>query len=189
MPRPSHSSNRLLAVATLGALLLAGCDAMDQVDKGVAARPAGAGTGLLPSLDDKVTGQPRSANSAEQPNPPTPAADANAAPANENLQKAEDVVTKPRDYGGGALMSPITTPISEYFSMRSRIPLLQIKHDMDIYKAIDNRFPKNFEEFKSAILDPANIELPELPPGASYEYDNKSGELLVRDSGDRSVQH
>lgn len=191
MTRPPFSSHRLLAAATLAALFLAGCDEMNQIDKGVAQRPAGAGNGLLPSLPEKTTGQPKATNPAEAQTPQAPGAntvDTNTAPPSDNLQKAEDVVTKPRDYGGGAIMSPITKPVSEYFNMRSRIPLLQIKHDMDVYRAINNRWPRDFNEFKSAILDPANIELPELPPGASYEYDNKSGELMVRDSANRSPQ-
>ena len=189
MPRTFRSSNYPLAAATLAALFLAGCDEMNQIDKGVAARPAGAGTGLLPTLDEKTTGQPKATKPADTQTPPAAAPDANVAPPAENLQKAEDVVTKPRDYGGGALMSPITTPISEYFTMRGRIPLLQIKHDMDVYKAIhNNKYPKNMEEFTKEILEPANIELPELPPGAEYVYDGKTGELLVRDSGNRSRQ-
>jgi hypothetical protein len=189
MTRSSFSSHRLLAAAMLAALLLAGCDEMNQIDKGVAQRPAGAGTGFLPTLDERVTGQPKSQPAeATTPTPPAAAPGANAAPPTENLQKAEDVVGRQRDYGGGAIMSPITTPISQYFSMRDRIPLLQIQHDMDIYKAIhNNKYPKDMEEFRKEILEPANIELPELPPGAEYVYDGKTGELLVRDSGNRSV--
>ena len=174
----------LIPAVAMAFFFIAGCDQMDQIDKGVAARPAGQGIGLLPDLDEKTTGQPK-AQPVQQPNT-TPAAA--TAPGNEHLQKAEDVVTKPRDYGGGALMSPITTPVSEYFSMRGRIPLLQIKHDIDIYHAMNNRYPKDIKEFKSAILDPANIDLPELPPGAEYVYDAKTGELLVRDSGNRTPQ-
>jgi hypothetical protein len=189
MPSRFHSSNCLLAVAALAALFLGGCDEMNQIDKGVAQRPAGSGTGLLPPLSEKPTGQPKAANPADTQTPPTPAPDTNATPPTENLQKAEDVVGRQRDYGGGALMSPITTPVSQYFSMQGRIPLLQIKHDMDIYKAMhNNKYPKNMEEFTKEILEPANIELPELPPGAEYVYDGKTGELLVRDSGNRSRQ-
>jgi len=189
MTRSSFTSDRLLAAAALAAMFLAGCDAMDQIDKGVAQRPAGAGNSLLPPLDEKTTGQPKAANPAETQTPPTPTPDTNTAPPSENLKKAEDVVGRQRDYGGGALMSPITTPVSQYFSMRGRIPLLQIQHDMDVYKAIhNNKPPKNMEEFTKEILEPANIELPELPPGAEYVYEAKTGELLVRDSGDRSRQ-
>lgn len=177
----SIGSSRLLFAASLSALLLAGCDEINQMNENAAKRPAGAGTGLLPPLEDKVTGQPKATNPADTTNAATPGA--NAAPANENLQKAEDVVTQKKDYGGGVLMSPITTPISEYFSVRGGIPLMQIKHDMDIYKAIHNRFPKNKEEFTKEILEPANIELPELPPGAKYIYDAEKGELLVQTGG------
>ncbi len=78
-------------------------------------------------------------------------------------------------YGGGL----ITEPVHEFFSMRNLITWDQIKHDMDIWQAIHNRWPKNAQEFQKEILEPANIELPELPPGNRYVYDPKTGELMV----------
>ena len=78
-------------------------------------------------------------------------------------------------YGGGI----ITEPVHQYFSMRNQITWEQIRHDMDIWQAIHNRWPKDAKEFQKEILEPAGIELPELPPGNRYVYDPKAGELLV----------
>jgi hypothetical protein len=63
--------------------------------------------------------------------------------------------------------------------MRQQIVWDQIKHDSDIWQALHNRWPKDDVEFKKEILDPAGIELPELPHNRKYVYDPKTGELLV----------
>ena len=58
-----------------------------------------------------------------------------AAPA-PTYQKAQvGVGQKGGDYGGGALMKPITTPASVYWRAQERITFDQIKHAMDLYKA------------------------------------------------------
>lgn len=83
--------------------------------------------------------------------------------------------------GQGYADGLITTPVREYFSIRDRIVYDQIRHDLDIWKALHGRFPKDPEEFEREILKPANIELPELPHGKTYYYDGQKGELYMTD--------
>src|SRR5262245_60924081 len=98
-----------------GALFIAGCDEFDQALENPAQRPAG-GQFAPPQVNQTPAGQPKS-------NPTNPAPDPNAVtvlqPGQENdptLRKAEPGVGKQgQDYGGGALMAPITTPVREYF--------------------------------------------------------------------------
>ena len=80
-------------------------------------------------------------------------------------------------------MAPITTPVREYFGMRSRVNFDMIKHDLDIYHAINNRYPKDWDAFQKEIIEPGNRELPELRPGDHYVYNPKTGELLVSSGG------
>ena len=82
---------------------------------------------------------------------------------------------KGQGYGGGI----ITQPISTYFQTRDRIALQQITHSMKIYKAMNERYPKDLDEFMDKIIKPAGIDLPTLPDGHRYVYDPKKGELLV----------
>ena len=82
---------------------------------------------------------------------------------------------KGQGYGGGI----VTQPISTYFQTRDRIALQQITHSMNIYKAMNGRYPKDLDEFMEKIIKPAGKDLPTLPDGHRYVYDPKKGELLV----------
>jgi hypothetical protein len=83
---------------------------------------------------------------------------------------------KGRKYGGGVY----TEPVRQYFRLQqASVFEIQIPHDLGLFKAEHNRFPKDWAEFKSAILEPASIQLPELPEGERYVFDSKEGELMV----------
>lgn len=83
---------------------------------------------------------------------------------------------KGQGYGGGI----ITQPISTYFQTRDRIDFsIKIPHQMNMFKAMNNRNPKDLDEYLNQIIKPAGVRLPELPAGQRYVYDPKKGELLV----------
>jgi hypothetical protein len=83
---------------------------------------------------------------------------------------------KGRKYGGGI----ITEPVRQYFRLQQATVFeIQIPHDVGLFKAEHNRYPKDWDEFKTAILEPAAIQLPELPEGEHYVFDSKEGELMV----------
>ena len=56
---------------------------------------------------------------------------------------------------------------------------VQIPHGMKHFRATHDRYPKDYEEFDREILKPAQIKLPELPPGQKYHYDPEKGELQI----------
>ena len=197
--RSIFSIPMLCAAVGLTAISISGCDEVDQMADNAAKRPANAsGVGVVTDADS-TNRQPKQAAPADTNNQaataPAPAAqpDPNAPttlqPGQEkdpNLVKAEPGVGKQgQDYGGGALMAPITTPVREFFGMRDRVNFDMIKHDMDIYHAIHNRYPKDTEEFQKEIIEPGNRDLPELPPGNHYVYDPKTGELFVQHGGEQ----
>jgi hypothetical protein len=206
----------LCTIAGLAALVLMGCDEIDQIADNASKRPP-ASSLMPPQIDTDPEAREHKPAPTPQANPPaqqTPAATLSpAAPAPENPPAAQSpaVPSQPapaqpapqtqgqpaaqeqpsgqtemmtlgantgvqgQGYGGGL----ITEPVHQFFSMRNLITWDQIKHDMDIWQAIHNRWPKDAQEFQKEILEPANIELPELPPGNRYVYNPKSGELLV----------
>lgn len=87
---------------------------------------------------------------------------------------------KGQGYGGGI----ITQPISTYFQTRDRVAFsVQIPHEMNLFKATNDRYPKDLDEFMNKIIKPAGIQLPELPDGHRYVYDPEKGELLVERPG------
>ena len=79
-------------------------------------------------------------------------------------------------YGGGV----VTEPVRVYFRLQeASVYEIQIPSALNLFKAEHNRYPKDWAEFKREILDPASIQLPELPQGERYVFDGKLGELQV----------
>jgi hypothetical protein len=205
-----------LLFAALGsfALLLSGCDEIDQMADNANKRPP-APSLMPPQIDtdpeahqhlvqqqQPPANNPPAENTAQNSAPASPAANPPADKPAENQQAGQPAAQSPpaqqqaavgpsgqmematldantsaqgQGYGGGL----ITEPVHQFFSMRNLIMWDQIKHDMDIWQAIHNRWPKTAQEFQKEILEPANIELPELPPGHRYVYDPKAGQLMV----------
>jgi hypothetical protein len=161
-------------VAPCGCLMLGGCDDSATVPSAPRTAPAqtsapanpAPATGI-PAVDQQPIGTP--AQVASEPvGAPTTGVD---------RQKAEaGVGKKGRGYGGGI----ITEPVHQYFVGKDRITFeIEIPQNMKLFQAEHNRFPKDFAEFKRAILDPSQITLPELPAGDHYVYDPKEHELMV----------
>ncbi len=104
-----------------------------------------------------------------------------APPPSANLEKAQAGVGKQgRDYGGGAIMAPVTVPVATYFQARDRITFdIQIADAMRLYKAANGSAPKTHDEFMEKIIKENQIKLPELPPGDRYKYVPEKEELCV----------
>jgi hypothetical protein len=205
----------LCLTAGVFALVMSGCDDIDQIADNASKRPPVQSL-MPPQIDTDPEAHQKIAPQQPANNPPAqnpaPAAEANppAAAQNPAAQPAQVQPPQPQQgqpaqqpqqaaqpepaggqeemmtlgantgvqgqgYGGGL----ITEPVHQFFSMRNLITWDQIKHDMDIWQAIHNRYPKTAQEFQKEILEPANIELPELPRGNRYVYDPKTGELMV----------
>ena len=111
--------------------------------------------------------------------PGTPIVQGSAAEAEPGMvrQKARrGMGKKGQGYGGGI----ITQPIATYFQTRQKITFsIQIPHQMKMFKAMNDRNPKDLDEYMNKIIKPAAIQLPELPQGHRYVYDPQKGELLV----------
>ncbi|HTQ39508.1 MAG TPA: hypothetical protein VMJ32_10795 [Pirellulales bacterium] len=203
----------LCTAGGLLAVLISGCDEIDQMADNASKRPP-AQSLMPPQIETDPEAHEHKAGAppaASNPATPAPAADSSAAapstpaqstptqPAQPQPDQSQQTQPQPvaqpavqqgppemetlgantgvqgQGYGGGL----ITEPIHQFFGMRNLITWDQIKHDMDIWQAIHNRWPKDANEFQKEILEPAQIELPELPPHRHYVYDPKTGELLV----------
>lgn len=92
-------------------------------------------------------------------------------------EKAEvGVGAKGHGYGQGL----VSTPAGAFFRTKERLAFdIQIKHAMNLFKAMENRAPKSHEEFMEKIIRANHIALPELPEGHRYVYDPKTEELMV----------
>ena len=146
--------------------------------------PTTSWTPLSPDVRDlarPVQPAPQPAQPAPQPaqpvmqpaQPPQP-----AAPATEQVkaQKGVGLAGRSLDPHEGL----IVTPAKAYFTVRERIIFEdQIPKSVQLYKATNDKVPQTFEDFKAQILDPAQIRLPELPPGQRYVWDAKAEQLNV----------
>ncbi|GHT11653.1 hypothetical protein FACS1894170_05510 [Planctomycetales bacterium] len=87
--------------------------------------------------------------------------------------------------GGNKLSDVITVPVGAKFRAQERITFeIQMVHGLTAYRAEhDGKGPATDEEFKKAILEPAQIKLPQLRPGQEYwwdpDADDGKGDLMI----------
>ena len=84
---------------------------------------------------------------------------------------------KGQNYGR---LSIFNYAIPSYFRMQERVSFDMIKHDMQLYEAMNGSAPKTHEEFMEKIIKAnRSIKLPELKDGCRYEYNPETKELEV----------
>lgn len=77
---------------------------------------------------------------------------------------------------------PITAPTSAYGPMLEQISKTHIEHAVRLFEAENGRFPANYDEFMEKIIKANRIELPVLPGGKRYQYDEVNHSLVVVDA-------
>jgi|GEM_PF-920042 len=82
---------------------------------------------------------------------------------------------------------PITLSGNAYVSIIGKTSILQIEHALRLYQATNDRFPKDYAEFKAEIIQANNIALPTLPYYQEYGYDEKEHKLVVLEYPDRKA--
>ena len=105
--------------------------------------------------------------------PPEPAP---AASITVQQKAAVGVGRKGRGYGQGY----VATPIGSLFAAREKIIFdIEIPKAMQMFKAFEDRPPKDHEEFMEKIIKANHIKLPELPDEHRYQYDPETEQLMV----------
>ena len=92
------------------------------------------------------------------------------APMPPNAQQASSKITA-RD--------PISLPGNAYVTIIGQTAKGQIKHSMDLYYTMNERYPKNLQEFMDEIIKPNGIRLPQLPFYQEYRYNEATHELEI----------
>lgn len=124
--------------------------------------------------------KPSSSAPTPQPAVESPPPAAEPAPAKsitvQQQKAAVGVGKKGRDYGEGF----VATPIGSMFAASEKIIFdIKIPHAMNLFKAQEDRPPKDHEEFMEKIIKANHIELPELPDDHRYRYDPETELLMV----------
>ncbi|MBV8318567.1 MAG: hypothetical protein JOZ53_26805 [Planctomycetaceae bacterium] len=74
---------------------------------------------------------------------------------------------------------PVTLPGNAYVTMIGRTSILQIEEAMRLFQAMNDRYPKDYDEFMTEIIKANNIALPKLPDDQEYGYDEKEHTLII----------
>ncbi len=77
------------------------------------------------------------------------------------------------------ITNPITGPLEAFEPTKQKIAILEIQHAVNIFNALEGRYPKDYDEFMEKVIKANNIKLPELGKGFSYQYDVENHQLLV----------
>jgi hypothetical protein len=167
--RLAAAGTAALAVTAL-LIILVGCSKYEPAP--AASQPAEPAAATPPQ-----TPAPAAAPKASEPAPKAPAAAPEAPKAKAGEKKAAvGVGAKGRGYGPGI----IATPVKTLFAVRERMVFeVQIPEAMKLFKATNDRAPKDNAEFMEKIIKENNIHLPELPAGDRYMYDPKTEQLMV----------
>ena len=182
---------RAIAALTCVCTFAVGCgvDFTQTADDGSRRGPANVGGTMLedplstPARNESPadTGEPAPDDSAiDQPPADDPGEVGLAegeAPEGTVRERAETGAGRKGRYEGSGL---VVTPLKAYFSAQQRIVYeIQIPHAMQLFRATNDRFPRDQEVFMQQIIRANAIQLPELPPDHRYLYDAKKGELMV----------
>ncbi len=168
----------LLSLAVCALSAAAGCE---EVARNVESRPksrAAAQTGINVDIDveDRSTAQ---ANPQPKPRPQQSGPIIgqrtteirNAAP---ELQKGNAKVASTK-----IKKDPIPIVGNAYVAIIGRLSVDNIQHAMDLFKAANDRLPKDYDEFMTEIIKANNIALPKLPPFQAYAYDEQEHKLIL----------
>jgi len=75
--------------------------------------------------------------------------------------------------------NPITAGLEAYGPMLEQISKSQIEHAVRLFEAENGRYPKDYDEFMAEIIKKNNIQLPVLPGGLKYMYNEEEHKLAV----------
>jgi len=74
---------------------------------------------------------------------------------------------------------PITGPLSAYGPMVEKVSIMAVDYSMSIFRATEDRFPNDYEEFMEKIIKANNIKLPVLPYKGRYMYDEANHVIVI----------
>lgn len=137
--------------------------------------------------------EPRNPRTLNAKNPaPTP-----APPAEKNTiivgKRTQDIRDAKAEKAKGAVEAGTKITAKDYITLQGnayvtvigKTSILSIQHAMDLYKAANDRYPKDYDEFMAEIIKANNISLPKLPTYQEYGYDEAQHKLIILEYSDR----
>jgi len=180
-----------------GALASAGCEEEVQNPGKRHETRAPELVGVVVDPDDM--GRPVQSPPQAQPTPkPKPKAQAPAKPEfivgkrTNDIRNAQTELTKGKAQVASTRIvakDPFTLQGNAYVSIVGRASMLNMQHAIDLFKAENDRFPKDYNEFMDVIIKANNIGLPTLPYYQEYAYNDKDHKLIIIEYPARKEQN
>jgi hypothetical protein len=167
--------------AALCAILLAGCE---EESRNVGKRPQTRAldqTGVSVGLDSEPAARPQAPAAPNRSGPILGQRTTDIRDSQEALKQPGAQVASQRIVA----KDPITLQGNAYVSIIGKASILQIQHAVDLFKATNDRYPKDTAEFMSEIIKANNIALPQLPTYQEYAYDANEHKLIIIEYPDR----
>ena len=77
---------------------------------------------------------------------------------------------------------PATAALSAYGPMLEKISTSYIEAALNLFKANEDRYPNDYDEFMEKIIKDNRIQFPVLPGGKRYQYDVENHKWVVVDA-------
>ncbi len=87
------------------------------------------------------------------------------------------------------ITNPITGPLEAYEPLKQRLAALSLDHAVNLFHAVEGRYPKDYDEFMQRVIKENKIQLPEPAKGLHYEYDVENHKLLVVKDSDQAEKN
>lgn len=156
---------------------------------GPAPRPTSEGPAPteVASVVEMPTSPPPSAAPAPTPTAPAAPSPEESRPRSILNERTSDIRDAQAEQGKGGVVTPpkivSKDPIrimgNAYVSIVGQASVLKIKHALDIFKAQNERFPNDTQEFMEQVIRANNIALPRLPYYQEYAYDAQTHQLVI----------
>lgn len=75
--------------------------------------------------------------------------------------------------------NPITAALEAYDPSMQKIAVPRVTQAVEMFRANEGRYPKDYAEFKAKVVDGMGLRLPRLGVGKRYEYDVDQHKLIV----------
>ena len=69
--------------------------------------------------------------------------------------------------------------LNAYGPAVQKISQMPVEKALQLFRAEEGRYPRDYDEFVERIVKPNNIQLPKLPGGKKYKYDVENHTLVV----------
>ncbi len=154
-----------------------------------------------PAVDPTAEPTPEATPAPEVPETPEPAAPAEPAPGASDPAKprkvlgktTQDVRDAKKEKAAGAKevkpritgQDPISVSGSAYAAIVGRLEQLQIQDALNKFHALNERYPKDINEFMKEIINAYRIRLPQLPFYQEYGYDAAKHALVILEYPDK----